>query len=174
MQSKVTHKDGAIKYDLGKPELSLIPYAAQVAMLKRLKKPEYLTNPQFKDFKLCYKLMAKYAIGEALQPAALLHDVLGHVAAALGSEWAFASACAKSMEFGKDKYSRGNWRMGFEDSRLLDASMRHCLRYITGEEIDADSGNRHCDHIPFGLSVICDQMDRRFHGETIGKDDINV
>lgn len=163
----------AAKYDFGKPELSLIPYAAQKAMLKRLTKPEYMSDEEFKEYKLCYKLMAKYAIGESLQPMGLIGDILGQVAIALGSEWAFASACAKSMEFGKVKYSRGNWRGGFDDSRMLDASMRHCLQYLSGEELDADSGNLHCEHIPFGLSVIYDQMNRRFYGDTVGKDDIN-
>lgn len=164
----------AKKYDTGKPQLSLIPLASQEAMLNRLARPEYMDDEQFKNYKTLYKLMSEFAQGNTLYPSKRLHGILYACENALGGPWKFACACAKSMEFGKDKYCRNNWQGGFDDSRLLDASMRHCLQYLTGQEFDEDSGNLHCEHIPFGLSVIANQYQERFYGKTVGKDDINA
>ena len=80
--------------------------------------------------------------------------------------------CAKAMMFGKNKYSRDNWRGGFEDSRLVDASLRHIVAYMNGERCDNESGYSHIGHAIFGLMVLAEQNRLRANGVSVGVDDI--
>ena len=51
------------------------------------------------------------------------------------------------LKFGARKYSDNNWRGGFKYSRLIAAAFRHLLSIIKGEDIDAESGLPHVDHL---------------------------
>lgn len=80
--------------------------------------------------------------------------------------------CARAMMFGVGKYGRDNWRGGFEDSRLLAASLRHIFAYCDGERLDAESGLCHLDHAAFSLAVVLDQIRQREAGHDVGVDDL--
>jgi hypothetical protein len=51
------------------------------------------------------------------------------------------------LEFGAKKYSRMNYRKGFVESVIFDSLLRHISKYLSGEEIDPESGLSHIGHI---------------------------
>ena len=53
-----------------------------------------------------------------------------------------------AMTFGADKYDEDNYLMGagFKHRRLCSALMRHTLKYLSGEDIDPESGLHHLAH----------------------------
>lgn len=48
--------------------------------------------------------------------------------------------------FGAKKYSRGNWKKGFKQTRSLAAALRHLYAYLGGENNDPESGLSHLGH----------------------------
>ncbi len=54
----------------------------------------------------------------------------------------------KVMEYGKTKYSAHNWSSGegFKYSRVFNASMRHLLSFMRGEDKDPETGLSHIAH----------------------------
>lgn len=80
--------------------------------------------------------------------------------------------CARAMMFGCEKYSRDNWRGGFEDSRMLAACLRHIFAYCDGERHDPESRLCHLDHAAFSLAVVLDQIRQREAGHDAGVDDL--
>jgi len=56
---------------------------------------------------------------------------------------------AKVLEFGKIKYAAWNWTEGggFKYTRVFNASMRHLLAFMRGEDKDPDSGLSHIAHL---------------------------
>ena len=61
---------------------------------------------------------------------------------------------AKVLEFGKHKYAAWNWTEGggFKYTRVFNASMRHLLAFMRGEDKDPDSGLSHIAHL--GCNVL--------------------
>ena len=61
---------------------------------------------------------------------------------------------AKVLEFGKIKYAAWNWTEGggFKYTRVFNASMRHLLAFMRGEDKDPDSGLSHIAHL--GCNVL--------------------
>jgi hypothetical protein len=53
----------------------------------------------------------------------------------------------KVFMFGQSKYSRGNYRNGFEQHRLIDALLRHTIAHARGEDRDIESGEYHLAHV---------------------------
>lgn len=81
-------------------------------------------------------------------------------------------SASRALEFGLKKYGRDNWRGGFNDSRLIDASLRHLTAFMNGERTDEESGLSHIDHALFSLMVIAEQQRLRSKGIERGKDDL--
>ena len=54
---------------------------------------------------------------------------------------------AKVLTFGAKKYDEHNWRNGISYSRLTAAMLRHLTALQRGEDIDAESGLPHIDHL---------------------------
>lgn len=50
------------------------------------------------------------------------------------------------LEYGCTKYSRRNWKKGFPFLEIVDAMMRHTLKFVNGEEFDYE-GQAHVDCI---------------------------
>jgi len=53
---------------------------------------------------------------------------------------------ARVLDFGAAKYAAHNWRAGIDNSRLLDAALRHILANNEGETLDPESGLNHLAH----------------------------
>jgi hypothetical protein len=61
--------------------------------------------------------------------------------------YAALEGIAEVMEFGKQKYGRDNWRLGFDDNnRVLAAALRHLFKFLDGQRIDDESGMSHLSH----------------------------
>ncbi len=73
---------------------------------------------------------------------------------------------AEVFAFGAKKYGRHNFRKGMDHSRVLDATLRHILAIINGEDIDPESGKPHWAHARCGLAMYAFYQS---HG--IGNDD---
>lgn len=54
---------------------------------------------------------------------------------------------ADILTMGKEKYSRGNWRDGLSHTQTCDSLLRHLSKYLSGEDLDEESGKPHVDHV---------------------------
>ena len=54
---------------------------------------------------------------------------------------------ARVMEYGTQKYARSNWLKGLPHTQIADSLLRHLVAYLSGEDVDPESGCRHVDHI---------------------------
>jgi hypothetical protein len=64
---------------------------------------------------------------------------------------------SKAMQYGADKYGAYNWR----DKKIqyliyLDATLRHTLALLDGEDLDPDSGLPHIYHIGANAAILID------------------
>lgn len=57
------------------------------------------------------------------------------------------TGAAKVLDFGAKKYSRNNYRKGLPHTEIIDCMVRHAIDYLSGTDIDADSGLPVVDHI---------------------------
>jgi hypothetical protein len=80
--------------------------------------------------------------------------------------WEAMVAVAQVLEFGRVKYAKHNWRKGFEWTRLISAALRHIFSWLSGEDLDPESGLNHLAH------ACCDLMFAIAHVVSdLGKDD---
>jgi len=56
-------------------------------------------------------------------------------------------AYSRVAEFGARKYAAWNWSAGLPRMQIAASLIRHAFKYMRGEDIDADSGLPHTDHI---------------------------
>ena len=75
---------------------------------------------------------------------------------------------ASVLSFGAKKYERSNWQKGLDKNEIIDSMMRHLLTYMSGEEIDEDSGCNHLDHILCNAIFLANQYNGR-QDAAIGK-----
>ena len=73
---------------------------------------------------------------------------------------------ADVLGFGAEKYSAHNWRNGFDQSRLIGATMRHLLAYNDGENTDPESGLSHISHAGCCILFLLEHI-----AKDIGRDD---
>lgn len=162
---------GAIKQDIGKPQLSLLP----ASFFHNLPVPDALP---MEDRTVAYSLRTslEYLANYSAEPSdtssfVWLINALTAVMDTYDTSYAAATDLARVMEFGAEKYSRNNWRLGFNDSRLLDAAMRHLTQWFD-DPIDDESGYDHRAHAMFEISALLDQVNARRAGKSRGTNDL--
>lgn len=69
---------------------------------------------------------------------------------------------SKVLMYGRDKYSRGNWLGGLEHMGIVDCLMRHLTAYVSGENLDEESGLPHVDHV-LANALFLSQMTKTRH-----------
>lgn len=73
---------------------------------------------------------------------------------------------AKVLEYGTNKYSRGNWKKGLKWTEVVDSAMRHLTAFANGEDVDPESGLHHVDHALTNLLFLS-----QFVHSDVGEDD---
>lgn len=68
---------------------------------------------------------------------------------------------AKALTFGAKKYDANNWRKGIAWSRLLGASLRHIMAFMSGEDKDPESGLSHLAHAGCCIMFLLEQEARK-------------
>ena len=74
---------------------------------------------------------------------------------------------AKVFEEGAKKYERGNWKLGLENDKLMDSTLRHLQAYASGEEVDTETGCHHLAHVDWNVKVLLEQVLK-------GKESLNI
>ncbi len=78
-------------------------------------------------------------------------------------------ALAYSLMYGEKKYSRNNFRAGFDTNRLVASSLRHIYQWQNGEDLDSESGVSHLGHALASLTMLVTNLaegvatDGRYH-----------
>ena len=133
-----SHGGKGVKYDAGKPKLSLISPAMWSVLL-----PED-TRTHVVEIVTSLARAAHSSSADEMRRCLFytVRTIRGHI----GPEHAIRFCCM-GLEYGLEKYERNNWKQGFEWSRLLDAALRHIVFGVAmGEDIDKESGNPHWGH----------------------------
>lgn len=73
---------------------------------------------------------------------------------------------AAALTYGKGKYGKGNFKLGMEHSRLIDAALRHIYAYAGGETLDKESNLHHLAHAKATLAMLIYMIENN-----VGKDD---
>lgn len=116
---------GALKYDAGKPDLTLIPWDT-IALRPALIVPLYWWWRGDRD--------ARSAV-DAMRPAW----------AADGRD--FVADAAAAFNYGAGKYGAWNWEKGLAARRIYAAACRHYHAIERGEPADPESGLDHHCHL---------------------------
>ena len=62
----------------------------------------------------------------------------------------------RALMYGEKKYARGNFRSGFNNTRLAAAAMRHIMAYLDREDLDPESSVSHLGHAMAALGMLLD------------------
>lgn len=73
---------------------------------------------------------------------------------------------ARVFEYGAKKYSKNNYKLGMDWSRLLDAALRHIINFNNKEDFDQESNLNHLWHAKACLAMLI-----YYYENKVGKDD---
>lgn len=73
---------------------------------------------------------------------------------------------AAALTYGKGKYGKGNFKLGMEYSRLIDAALRHIYAYAGKEDLDNESNIHHLGHAKATLAMLIYMIEHN-----VGQDD---
>jgi Domain of unknown function (DUF5664) len=76
---------------------------------------------------------------------------------------------AKCMTYGAKKYGPYNWQNGLEISRLISAALRHIFQFLSGEDLDGESGLSHLGHSLCNIGMAIDTLQRHPEMDDRGK-----
>lgn len=82
----------------------------------------------------------------------------------------FLLALADLMTQSAKKYGKFNWALGQDYSTPYDSMMRHILAFMSGEDIDKESGHNHLLHVAANAMILWrshqkgGELDDRFEG----------
>ena len=93
--------------------------------------------------------------------------------------WGPVWEIARVLEFGAGIHGEYNWTEGFTYNRLFAATMRHLTKWVSGVDLDKESGLSHLAHAACNLFFLMayqaqgrDDLDDRFKGfEALFKED---
>jgi hypothetical protein len=66
----------------------------------------------------------------------------------------FIYGTARALEYGVEKYGKGNYKLGMKWSRVIDAAFRHLLAFSDKEEVDTESLLPHLFHAAACLNML--------------------
>ena len=78
----------------------------------------------------------------------------------------FLIGTAEVLAYGKRKYAARNWEAGMRWGRPLGGLLRHICAWMSGQDIDPESGLHHLDH-----AACCLMFLRAYVARKIGEDD---
>lgn len=84
-------------------------------------------------------------------------------------------AIAKTLQYGAQKYAKGNFRKGMAWTTVYDCAMRHMMKWLDGEQVDEESGLPHLYHAITNIGFLieyaetCPELDDRFTAAPINK-----
>ncbi len=102
-----------------------------------------------KEIYPCFELVQENIVSHPKQDIGLKYDQGKPPMSLLATGW--LQGVANALGFGAKKYGPYNWRNGIEQSRLIDAAMRHITAYNNGEDVDPESGLSHLYHASCNL-----------------------
>ena len=73
---------------------------------------------------------------------------------------------SRALEYGANKYGKGNFKSGMDHTRVIDALLRHTYAYVGGEDVDQESGLSHLDHAGACVAILA-----YYKSRNVGKDD---
>lgn len=132
-----------------------------ISLLKKLEKPSTVTATLRTESITGGEVRAKRQTSSEVRvqratPAAVKYDQHKPDYSLLTS--AMLEPMTKALMYGEHKYSRGNFRKGFENIRLTSAALRHIFAYLDREEQDPESGVTHLGHAMAALAMLLDNI----------------
>ena len=65
------------------------------------------------------------------------------------------------LEYGKAKYSADNWKRGLTTIEICESSLRHTFAFLSGEDIDPESGLPHYAHMQCNTLFLAWMMENK-------------
>jgi hypothetical protein len=144
-----TAKGSGARYNVGKPQVDLLPIGEVAYMLEETLDDECSTGT-------FNAVPALKALGKFQQTGFVVH--VYEAMNAMGPARETLVECAQVFEYGKKKYAAWNWAKGMQWSVALACAVRHLLAMHNGEMIDPveqnGSGLAHRGHVMCNLFML--------------------
>lgn len=82
----------------------------------------------------------------------------------------YTQACAPSEAYPQGKYPERNWERGMNYSKVTDSLLRHLLKWMGGEDVDAESKLLHTAHIAWNAMALLTYQLREIGVDDRGKE----